>query len=178
MSDFLGPCAHGRDPYGRCDICGDLEPAEAERAAHLAAYLALPITRDQIRRGNEWIVELQARERKLEADLAEARLSRDDWAAMGRGAETKASALRAERDAFRVIAETLKARVEELERSLRAEGAFGRAAWEAKEIAERSETRQQYWASEVVRLLPPERLVAGRAGPPLRVLRTRFDSEQ
>ena len=29
IGDFYGPCAHGRDPYTRCDDCGDLEPRQA-----------------------------------------------------------------------------------------------------------------------------------------------------
>jgi len=33
MGSFAGPCAHGRDPYTRCDTCGDLEPREAFVAA-------------------------------------------------------------------------------------------------------------------------------------------------
>ena len=27
--NFVGPCAHGRDPYTRCDYCGDLDPGQA-----------------------------------------------------------------------------------------------------------------------------------------------------
>lgn len=31
MSDFVGPCVHGRDPYTRCeDGCENLTPDEAE----------------------------------------------------------------------------------------------------------------------------------------------------
>lgn len=29
MGHFYGPCLHGRDPYTRCDECGDLEPIDA-----------------------------------------------------------------------------------------------------------------------------------------------------
>jgi hypothetical protein len=32
-SVFLGPCAHGRDPYDRCDICDELGPVIAKRLA-------------------------------------------------------------------------------------------------------------------------------------------------
>ena len=27
--EFVGPCAHGRDPFTRCDTCGLMEPREA-----------------------------------------------------------------------------------------------------------------------------------------------------
>jgi hypothetical protein len=30
---FLGPCAHGRDPYDRCNHCGNLSPEEAKALA-------------------------------------------------------------------------------------------------------------------------------------------------
>jgi len=33
MGSFAGPCAHGRDPYTRCDTCGEMEPREAFVAA-------------------------------------------------------------------------------------------------------------------------------------------------
>jgi hypothetical protein len=29
MGAFTGPCAHGRDPYTRCDSCGEMDPREA-----------------------------------------------------------------------------------------------------------------------------------------------------
>ena len=32
---FIGPCAHGRDPYDRCELCQDLSPSQAERRAVL-----------------------------------------------------------------------------------------------------------------------------------------------
>ncbi len=32
MGTFFGPCSHGRDPYTRCDTCGDMEPFEAKMA--------------------------------------------------------------------------------------------------------------------------------------------------
>lgn len=31
--EFIGPCLHGRDPYTRCDTCGELSPEDAERLA-------------------------------------------------------------------------------------------------------------------------------------------------
>lgn len=37
--DFCGPCAHGRDPYTRCDECEDLTPREA-----LERVLLAPVT--------------------------------------------------------------------------------------------------------------------------------------
>jgi hypothetical protein len=30
---FIGPCVHGRDPYTRCDTCGELTPEEAKKRA-------------------------------------------------------------------------------------------------------------------------------------------------
>ena len=31
--EFIGPCVHGRDPYTRCDYCGNLTPREAKENA-------------------------------------------------------------------------------------------------------------------------------------------------
>lgn len=44
--DFCGPCAHGRDPYTRCDECEDLTPRQALERALLAPVTA---ERDQAR---------------------------------------------------------------------------------------------------------------------------------
>lgn len=41
--DFTGPCVHGRDPFTRCEACGDLEPIDAERA--LFGDIPRPLTR-------------------------------------------------------------------------------------------------------------------------------------
>ena len=30
---FVGPCAHGRDPFTRCDICGDMSAEDAKALA-------------------------------------------------------------------------------------------------------------------------------------------------
>jgi hypothetical protein len=38
---FIGPCAHGRDPYDRCDLCGGLAPHVAAVAAEREACAAL-----------------------------------------------------------------------------------------------------------------------------------------
>jgi hypothetical protein len=37
VGSFVGPCAHGRDPYTRCDVCEGLTPREAMEAASFAA---------------------------------------------------------------------------------------------------------------------------------------------
>lgn len=36
MNSFIGLCMHGRDPYDRCEICGDLSPEKAEALAKSA----------------------------------------------------------------------------------------------------------------------------------------------
>lgn len=30
---FIGPCAHGRDPFTRCSVCGELNPLAARDLA-------------------------------------------------------------------------------------------------------------------------------------------------
>lgn len=30
MSDWIGPCVHGRDPWARCDVCGNIAAEDAK----------------------------------------------------------------------------------------------------------------------------------------------------
>ena len=41
-TNFVGPCAHGSDPYERCDICGDMTAEEAEALAEAAKDITQP----------------------------------------------------------------------------------------------------------------------------------------
>ena len=41
-STFVGPCAHGCDPYTRCDECGDLPAGEAEVLARAHQRAPVP----------------------------------------------------------------------------------------------------------------------------------------
>ena len=47
LVDFVGPCAHGQDPYTRCDICGELGGKTAKLMAE--ATKQLTTERDELR---------------------------------------------------------------------------------------------------------------------------------
>jgi hypothetical protein len=40
---FFGPCPHGREPFERCDLCGELHDAHAEAYAKWAEGKLVPV---------------------------------------------------------------------------------------------------------------------------------------
>lgn len=121
VSDFIGPCAHGRDPYERCDVCVELTPGEAEV---IALKEELRLARAEIRRWEESFDQASADRTstnqvhwKLRNELEEARVERDRLR----------EALRRSGFDLRLVAENLKGARAELEQA-RAECAALKAA--------------------------------------------------